>query len=122
VDELPGRGFEVRSAGVATWPGLPASLEAEAAAQAVGVDVSAHRSRPVNPELLIRATDVIAMTAGHAAALRARFPDLGPPPVLLGGTEDLEDPIGADAAVYRACADTIRRHLTRFLTEWLGPP
>jgi protein-tyrosine phosphatase len=122
VEELPARGFEVASAGVATWPGLPASLEADAAAHAVGADLSRHRSRPVNPELLNRATDVIAMTAGHAAVLRAKFPSVGPSPVLLGGTEDLEDPIGADAAIYRACADTIRRHLTRFLTEWLGPP
>jgi len=122
VDELPSRGFVIESAGVATWGGLPASPEAEAAVREVGADLSGHRSRPIDPALLARATDVIAMTAGHAAVLRAKFPGVGPPPVLLGGTEDLDDPIGGDAAVYRACTETIRRHLTRFLTDWLGPP
>src|SRR5262249_40691016 len=85
VDELPARGFVIESAGVATWGGLPASPEAEAAGRAVGADLSRHRSRPVDPALLAQATDVIAMTAGHAAVLRGRFPAVGPPPVLLAG-------------------------------------
>lgn len=120
--DLPARGIAIGSAGVATWGGLPASPEAEAAGREVGVDLSGHRSRAVDADLLAAATDVIAMTAGHAALLRARFPGVGPAPVLLGGTADLDDPIGADAAVYRACVETIHRHLTRFFSDRLGPP
>src|SRR5262245_13690372 len=86
VSELPARGYVIESAGVATWGGMPASPEAESAGRSVGADLSGHRSRPVDPALLARATDVIAMTAGHAAVLGARFPDVGPLPVLLAGT------------------------------------
>jgi protein-tyrosine phosphatase len=121
VSELPGQGFIVGSAGVATWEGLPASAEAEHAGREIGADLSGHCSRPVDANVLSAATDVIAMTAGHANLLRALFPDVGPPPVLLAGTADLNDPIGSDAAVYQACAEAIRSHLTRFLAEWLGP-
>jgi protein-tyrosine phosphatase len=122
IEELPARGYVVASAGVATWGGLPATPEAEAAGREVGVDLSGHRSRPVDGKLLTEATAVVAMTAGHAALLRTRFPDAGPTPTLLTGTDDLDDPIGADAAVYRACAESIRLHLTRLLSDWLVSP
>ncbi len=122
VEALADKGFVVASAGVAAWGGLPATAEAEAAGRMVRADLSRHRSRPVDPSLLVEATDVIAMTYGHAAVLRSRFPGLGPMPTLLARTEDLDDPIGADADVYRACTDSIRLHLTRLLSDWLGPP
>jgi protein-tyrosine phosphatase len=119
--DLPARGFWVLSAGVATYAGAGAAAEAAEVARELGADLSAHRSRPVNPQLLAAADDVIAMTRGHAEAMAVRYPDLGPPVRLLcGEAEDLDDPIGGDAAVYRACAETIRRHLDRFLPEWLG--
>jgi protein-tyrosine phosphatase len=119
--DLAARGFAVGSAGVAALAGDEASPEAVEAAREFGADLSAHRSRPVNPELLAGATDVIAMTATHAAMLALRFPGHGPPPVLLGPGEDLPDPFGNDLEAYRECARTIRGHLERIVKEWLGP-
>jgi protein-tyrosine phosphatase len=118
--ELGTHGFIVRSAGVAAMPGDDASPEAVAVAREFGVDLSAHRSRPVNPELLAEATDVVAMTAAHAAMLALRFPGQGPPPVLLSPDGDLPDPFGSDLQVYRDCARTIQTHLDRLVKEWLG--
>jgi L-threonylcarbamoyladenylate synthase len=120
ADELPGRGFWVLSAGVSAYGGGAAAEESVTVAAEMGADLSGHYSRPVNPQLLLAADDVIAMTQGHLHALAARYPGVGPVPRLLCGEEDLDDPIGADAEVYRACARTILQHLGRFLPEWVG--
>ncbi|MBA4064150.1 MAG: hypothetical protein C0501_10640 [Isosphaera sp.] len=121
VGDLPRRGVWVLSAGVAAYGGGPATDEAAAVAAEWGADLAAHRSRPVNPQLLAAADAVVAMTRGHARALADRYPGVGPEPRLLGGEEDLNDPIGAGLDVYRECARAIAGHLERFLPEWTGP-
>jgi protein-tyrosine phosphatase len=120
ADELPARGFWVLSAGVAAYAGGPASAESVVVAAEFGADLSGHFSRPVNPQLLLAADDVIAMTRSHLDALAAYYPGAGPAGRLLCGEDDLDDPIGADEEVYRECARTILRHLDRFLPEWMG--
>lgn len=120
VDELPRHGYWVLSAGVAAGYDSPASEESVAVAAEFGVDLSTHRSRPVNPQLLRAADEVIAMTRAHAQALLGRYPGVGPQPRLLCLDADLDDPIGAGLDVYRQCAATIQTHLERFLPEWIG--
>jgi protein-tyrosine phosphatase len=119
-DELPRRGFWVLSAGVAASYGSPASEESVAVAQEFGIDLTGHRSRPVNPQLLAAADDIIAMTRSHALTLQTRYPGIGKLPQLLCGDTDLDDPIGASLEVYRECARTILAQLERFLPEWTG--
>ena len=119
--ELPARGFWLLSAGVATYGGSPAAPEAAEIAAELGANLESHRTRPVNPQLLAAADDVIVMTAGHAHALESRYPGLGPAARLLCDDEDLADPIGSSLDVYRDCARTILRHLERFIPEWAGP-
>jgi protein-tyrosine phosphatase len=109
----------VLSAGVAASGGDRAAAEARAVAGEFGADLASHASRPVNPQLLVAADDVIAMTRSHLHALAARHPDAGPAARLLCGEEDLDDPIGAGTEVYRECARTILRHLERFISEWV---
>jgi protein-tyrosine-phosphatase/tRNA A37 threonylcarbamoyladenosine synthetase subunit TsaC/SUA5/YrdC len=120
VGDLPRRGFWLLSAGTAAWGGGAATPEAADVAAEFGVDLRGHQSRPVNPQLLLAADDVIVMTQGHAAALVHQYGEYAPPVRLLCDDADLEDPIGASLDVYRACAETIRRHLQRFLPEWTG--
>jgi protein-tyrosine phosphatase len=120
VADLPRRGIWALSAGVSAYGDSPATPEAVAVAGELGADLSEHRSRAVNVDLLSAADDVIAMTRGHAQALASRFPGAGPAPRLLCGDEDLDDPIGAGLDVYRRCAATIRTHLERYLPEWTG--
>jgi protein-tyrosine phosphatase len=118
--DLPARGFVVRSAGVMAYPGDTSAPPAVDAAAELRADLGEHRSRPVNPELLAEATDVIAMTRSHVAVLSMRFPNLGPAPILLCDEFDLPDPIGGDADEYRACARLIADNLDRFIRGWLG--
>ena len=118
--ELESRGFVVSSAGVMAYPGEAANPNAVVAAAELGAELVAHRSRPVNPELLANATHVIAMTSGHLAVLAARFPSVGPAPLTLANGADIPDPIGGELDEYRACARVIAGHLDRFINGWLG--
>lgn len=118
--DLPAKGVWVLSAGVAAYGGGPATdLSVEAAAE-LGADLRDHRSRPVNPQLLAAADDVIAMTRSHAHALAVRYPGIGPAARLLCGDADLDDPIGSGPEVYRECARVVREHVQKFLPEWTG--
>lgn len=118
--ELESRGFVVQSAGVMAFPGDEASPPAARVAAEMGAELADHRSRPITPELLAGATDVIAMTADHLARLLYRFPDVGPTPELLCEAGDVPDPIGGSLDEYRACARGIADNLDRFITRWLG--
>jgi len=97
-----------------------ASPPAVVAAGELGAELADHQSQPVTPELLVRATDVIAMTASHLDLLAYRFPNVGPPPALLSDAGDVPDPIGGELDEYRACARSIADHLDRLITRWLG--
>jgi protein-tyrosine phosphatase len=120
IDELPPRGFEVVSAGLAAMRGEPAASEAVEVAHELGADLAGHVSQPVTPELLAHADVIVGMTTGHLHALTA-YPDLAGRVRLLGGPAgDLADPIGGDRAVYQACAGAIWQHLQSLVTELLA--
>jgi protein-tyrosine phosphatase len=63
-------GIEVASAG--TWAGFgnPAQPEAREVVRDRGIDLEAHRSRPIDPAELADADLVVAMTSVHARELR----------------------------------------------------
>jgi len=122
IDELPGRGFIIGSAGIAAYGSDPATAEAITALRDHGVDLSAHRSRHASADLIAKADDVIVMTRSHLASLVNNFPVLNGALRMLCGTDgDLDDPIGGGPKVYRACAVTIRLHVDRLITE-MGLP
>jgi protein-tyrosine phosphatase len=115
--ELPGRGFAISSAGLAAFPGEPASEEAVVVARDFGVDLSAHRSQLLTAQLLDQADHVFVMTQTHLDALGAVVAaQIGPQPRLLSPSgEDVLDPIGSTPDVYRLCA----QHILKDLEEWL---
>jgi protein-tyrosine phosphatase len=117
--ELPRRGFLVHSAGLAAMMGQGAAPEAVEAARELGADLTGHRSRPLTASLAAQSDYLLAMTQGHIEALTAHFPQAGPQVRLLSPQgEDLPDPIGCDAQVYRECAQHIVRHLEQLLPQW----
>jgi protein-tyrosine-phosphatase/tRNA A37 threonylcarbamoyladenosine synthetase subunit TsaC/SUA5/YrdC len=117
VEELPQRGWWVMSAGVSAFPGDVPAPEAQQAVRTLGANLGEHQSRPVRPELAAVADYLLAMTRSHQVALRQLFPELGAEPRLLGGEEDLPDPIGGDQAVYDNCARLIQDRLECLLAE-----
>jgi L-threonylcarbamoyladenylate synthase len=120
IDQLESRGFRITSMGLSALPGNTATSEALIVAREFKVDLSGHRSRPMEPGMLDLADTVIAMTAIHRDSIVALHPNLEGATRLLCGSQDLNDPIGSDLEVYRTCAKTIQKHLDRLVGDLLA--
>jgi protein-tyrosine phosphatase len=107
---------EVGSAGVHAWTGAPASDGALLVALEHQLDLSAHRARALDKELLAEQDLVLVMSPHHLERVEA-----------LGGTgrahllssfatrgassRAIADPFGGDLAAYREAYDDLRREV-----------
>jgi len=112
--ELLRAGYCVLSAGTAAPSGRPASENARAVMAEMGIDISAHRTRPLTRELIEDAERIYAMSAGHYGAILRIVPGAGQKTRILG-EHDIEDPYGQSKESYRECAAEIREALLREL-------
>lgn len=114
--EVEARGWDgrvsVRSAGVATFEGAPASTGSVTVANDHGLDLSLHRSSLLTETLVAEADLVLGMSRTHVARALELDPEsrvelLGGVAVGLdaGGGVDVPDPFGGPVAVYE---DTYR--------------
>ena len=100
---------EALSAGFHQRDKRPADPRAVAAARTWGVDLSSHRSRTIDRELMSRADLVLVMDHANLAALATRYPDALEKTYLLGSLDsepdvEIADPFEAeDAATEQAC-------------------
>ena len=60
----------VESAGIAAFPGEPASENSVAVLKKVNIDLSQHKSKPVTQALIENASIILGMTDSHLEALR----------------------------------------------------
>ncbi|MFL5327868.1 MAG: Sua5/YciO/YrdC/YwlC family protein [Gemmataceae bacterium] len=120
ISDLRSRGFRISSMGISALPGNTATPEALIVARELKSDLSDHRSRPLLTELLELADHIIPMTAIHRDSIIALHPPCGPLIRLLCGTTDLSDPIGGDLTVYRNCAKTMEKHLSKLISDMLA--
>ncbi|HKQ59734.1 MAG TPA: hypothetical protein VJS92_00535 [Candidatus Polarisedimenticolaceae bacterium] len=109
----------VESAGTLGIRGAPASAEAGAALGEIGLDLSRHRSRAVEPRDLRTADLVIGMAREHLEWLAEHFPggpgqrelirafERGPRPD--PHAPDLDDPMGQPIEFYREQLETLER-------------
>lgn len=119
-EELPSIGFLVQSAGLGAMIGAPASAEGIAVAQELGADLTQHRSKMINVDLLQWADHIFGLTAGHCGTLDGIHLEGMPMPRLLSPrAADIVDPIGGQMADYRTCAHAILECLTERLPELL---
>jgi protein-tyrosine phosphatase len=108
-------GVSVSSAGVYAGTGSAASPEAVAAMRERGLDLSAHRSRPLTPQMLAEADQVYTMTGSHRRAVLELVPESELKVQRLDADADVADPMGGTAADYREAAEQILRALRRRL-------
>lgn len=105
-------GAECCSAGLAAAPGQPASANSLAVMAELGLDLTAHRSRPLTPYLLAQADVVLTMTQAHKQTLQQLAPEFSHKVFTLveyaGGQGDIPDPYGGDLCQYRQCRDDIQ--------------
>ncbi len=105
-------GVEVASAGTGAWDGAPASDGAYLVGLEHGLDLSAHRARPLTRELVQGADLILTMARHH----RARVEELGGggKTFLLGEyagkgepASEVRDPFGGDLEGYRETLDEL---------------
>ena len=106
----PLKSLGIVSAGVAARDGEPPTDQAVASLKKVGIDISAHRSRPLTQDLVDGALAVFCMTESHRAMISLTAE---PPPgdLLLfrefmpDGKKEIADPYGSPLPVYESCRD-----------------
>ncbi len=118
-------GIEVASAGVAAGSGGEASEGSRVAAAEAGLDLSAHRSRPLTPELIAASELILTMSDRHlewverlggegkAAVITsfARGEEVQPP----RPGEGVTDPFGGDLEAYRGTLAHLEALIPRVL-------
>ena len=115
-ESLAERGYHIASAGLVASAGSPASDGAVQVMKTRGIDISDHRSRPVDREQLARADYVLAMTESHTRQLKA-LAEKTTTDIRRLDEENIEDPIGGDNTVYARCADQIEKALREQLDK-----
>jgi protein-tyrosine phosphatase len=127
-----GLAIEVDSAGTGPYRDVPAYHLVVEAVAGLGIDLSRHRSKPVDARLLERADLILAMAPEHVRWLRSARPDLAGRIRLLRpyclGLEDpaadedpahqIPDPIGLPARAHQECVATLRSLLERLVARW----
>ena len=113
----------VSSAGTFAADRAPASPRAVAAAALLGADLAAHRSRPLDPDILAGADLVIAMTSAQLRALRIEHgrelnvslvTDYLPPDHVRHG-DSVSDPFGGGEDEYEQVARLLEQCIPHIL-------
>jgi protein-tyrosine phosphatase len=107
----------VLSAGLAAYGESPASAHARTAVAKRGLDLSAHRSRQLLPEMVKAADIILTMTAAHKRAIAERTPEAAGKVYTMaeyaGEDGDVADPFGGSEELYEACAVDIERFVEK---------
>jgi L-threonylcarbamoyladenylate synthase len=122
ASEVLAHGIAFASAGTGTLDGMAASDGSLAAAKEAGLDLSAHQSHQVTPELLARADRIYCLAQSHRRALLAEAPEVADKVSMLRADQlDIADPYGGDLRQYRRCRDEIRSAVAARLANWTSP-
>lgn len=101
----PGVETRLSSAGVAAGGSMPATPEAVEALEAMGVELTGHRSRPLTRQLVAEAETIYAMTRSHLEAVLDLDPSAkGKVKLLDPSGKDIPDPIGGGPEIYEQTA------------------
>ncbi len=103
----------VISAGLAAYPGEPATRHSAQILQRIGLSLEKHRSQRVTPELLENACLILCMTESHRYSLLSLYDDIQAPIRLFREfmqeerSVEITDPYGGDLRTYEECRDDI---------------
>lgn len=103
--------WRVESAGTWSRDGDPAAEGIKTVMNSKGIDLSAHRSRLIQKEILEQFDLILTMERGHKEALHVEFPSVANRIYLLsemvGQNFDIEDPYGGPMDGYENTANEI---------------
>ena len=110
--------WEAASAGTYADFGCPASENAVEALREVGIDLTGHRSQPLDSELVENSNLIAVMSRSHQDHILQWFPEVADRVFLINafGTSkvpaDVSDPFGGSLNTYRRTRDEIDRALS----------
>ncbi len=115
------REIRIKSAGLFTYNGLPASSQAIEVMQEQGIDISLHRSSNLQASYIREADLILTMTVSQRDNLADRFPDKRGAIFTLGEftgdvVQEVSDPYGKDLDAYRKSRLQLQ-HLTDRLID-----
>lgn len=120
-----GAPIHVHSAGTHGLDGEPAAPLAVQAAAEMGVDISAHRARSLDREMVRRADLILAMEPFHREiVMRALAPGKKRKVQLMAqfdattDTDSIEDPYQRPLAAYRECIGRLSRCVEEIVRVW----
>ena len=105
--------FRVASAGTWTRPGEPAMARAIRIAEEHDLNLSYHKSRLINGEMLSQADLILVMDSGHKESLTHEFPSINPRTFLLteavgAPSTDIADPYTTDASASHVAEEILK--------------
>ena len=113
--------IHVSSSGTCAYQGHPASNLAISVMKDLGIDLTRHRSTPLDREMIESSDLIIAMTQSHRIQVGKLNPQALKKTKLLlefsKGKGDIADPFGADINVYSLCFDEMRDSLDNLFLE-----
>lgn len=112
--------LEVTSAGLAAYPGSPASEQAIEVLRLSGIDLTGHRAKGFSGETADNSDIIFTMTSSHKRAILERYPAVFGKVFTLAeyggnGGKDVSDPYGQPTGVYFKCAMELRDLIDRAL-------
>ena len=107
--------WQVESAGTWGLDGDPAAAGSQAVMNNLGIDISEHRARRVDYDLLRSYDLILTMESGHKEALCMEFPVFSDRIYMLsemaGEKSDIDDPYGGAYSGYEQAAEDIQSYL-----------
>lgn len=117
---------EVRSAGTNAWDGSSASDGALLVGMERGLDLSEHRARQLDPDIVENSDLILVMGPSHLVRVKEIAPNANVH--LLGGFTSgesegraVQDPFGGDLTAYRDTFDELERELAHLLDRIPAP-
>jgi protein-tyrosine phosphatase len=111
LTEESGEPWLIGSAGTWTINGEQAAAKTMQVLNQRGIDISGHRSRQINEDILNRFQLVLTMEQGHKEALRIEFPKVRQRIFLIsemiGQKYEIDDPMGRSLLEFSETADEI---------------
>jgi len=117
VDDLEKIGYTVVSAGIMDMTGAPASREAVIACAAKGIDIKAHKSQVLSPQLIQESDLIFAMEQMHFNRVTDLCPEAESKCRLLAENQDIVDPIGQTQEFFNNCAALVEEAVKKRVDE-----
>lgn len=107
----------IDSAGTSTFAGIGAAPNTVAVLKEEGIDISDHRGKNINKDILKRSDMIFVMENLHKNVIITMMPEIKDKVRLLKGGQDIPDPIGRPFEEYKKVMNVIKEEVENIFLE-----